>query len=101
MKNDCSSIESSNTCESVRDNRRALSKQANISSWNVSSRRYSPRSSRRLMRSKDSARILGNYNFYISKVEYKTAQYNTTVTSTQNDNIWDKLRLALEITLST
>jgi len=49
MKNECSSMESSKTCESVRDKRRALSKHANISSWNTSSRRYRPRSSRRFM----------------------------------------------------
>lgn len=40
MKNDCNSIESSNTCESVRESWRALSKQANKSSWKVSNLLY-------------------------------------------------------------
>jgi hypothetical protein len=58
MKNVCSSIESSNTWESVRVNRRARSKHENMSSWKTSKRRYCPVSRRRLIKSNDSALIL-------------------------------------------
>lgn len=58
MKNACNSIESSNTCESVRDKRRALSKHANTSSWNISKRLYSPLSKRRFIKSNDIPRTL-------------------------------------------
>jgi hypothetical protein len=68
-------MESSKTCESVRDSRRALSKHANISSWNTSSRRYSPRSSRRFMRSNDSARTLAKDWSQITKYNIFQQQF--------------------------
>lgn len=61
MKKVWSSIESSNTCESVRDNLRARSKQENTSSWKVSKRLYNPLSSRRLIKSKEIPRTLKDY----------------------------------------
>ena len=61
MKCDWSSTESSKTCESVRDSRRARSKHKKMSSWKMSRRRYMALSSRRLIRSNEMARTLFKY----------------------------------------